>query len=331
MVHVLNSTFGKGITFYEGPTNQGSNGCWGACGPYGLGVALAAAKGIPFTGAWLDTIISRMESAGKMNCSSGCTPAGLIWYIQTYHPELKFSIAGGIDFSGSAASTAAFHAAVIPALIAGKVACAEWLNAQALLNNEQNVHVHYTSLGGIDSALGYFMMNGDKVPDNIPNSAYWLGWGYMSAALPCFLMLIDPAGANGMTVPAGWTDDGTTLKASNGVPVVRGMRDFILADPTWDATDVAVAAEFSRDPVTLAGSDGAGVVQYFYKSILAYTTAKNVFRVIDPGKEAYVGATRVLPPPPPIDLSAQVSQLNTATTIVQNVVKNLQNTPGVKA
>lgn len=331
MVHVVNATFGKGVTFYEGPTVEGNFGDWGACGPFGLGNGIAAAKGIPFTGAWLNTIIARMQSGGHFSPSGGCAPSDLIWYMNNYQTDLKYTVVGGIDFTGSAASTDAYHAAIIPGLSSGKIGVSEWLRAEDLTDNENGVFVHYTAQGGIDSTLGYFHMNGDKVPDNVPNAPYWIGWGSMANALPCFLMLIDPEGANGMTVPAGWTDDGTTLKAFNGVPVVRGFREFILADPTWDSSDVPVAAEFDRNPVTLAGNDGDGVVQYFYKSILAYTASQNVFKVVDPGKEAYVGATRVLPPASPIDLSAQVSQLNTANSIVANVVKNIQSMPGVKS
>lgn len=40
-----------------------------------------------------------------------------------------------------------------------------------------------------------------------------------------------------MTIPSGWRDDGRTLTAPNGVPVVRGFRDWILAHG-WDAGNV---------------------------------------------------------------------------------------------
>ena len=74
------------------------------------------------------------------------------------------------------------------------------------------------------------------------------------------------ASANVSGVPSGWTDDGTTLKAPNGVAVVHGMRAFVLGN-TWDATDVPLAAEQSESEVEIGNTSlGAGVVQWFLKS-----------------------------------------------------------------
>lgn len=329
-IHVEIPTFGQGITFYEGPTNQGSHGDWGACGPFALGVAMAAAKGIPFTGQWLDTIITRMQQGGHFTPNGGCAPSDLLWYLATYAKDMTYHVVPGIDFSGSQTSANNYHAAIIPALSAGKPCVSEWLNAQALVGNEQGVRVHYDAQGGIDSVLGYLHCNGNKVPDNIPNSPYWIGWGSMDLAQPCWLLIFDREGTTPDTIPNGWTDDGTTLMAFNKIPVTLGFRQFILADPTWDAADVPVATAFGRDPVTLAGNDGAGTIQYFYQSILAWTPSKGVFKVIDPGKEAYVGATRPLPPappaptPPPPDLSGEIATLKA----IQNTLQSQANSIG---
>src|SRR5262249_26572587 len=45
------------------------------------------------------------------------------------------------------------------------------------------------------------------------------------------------AGGARMGVPAGWSDDGMTLKAPNGHMVVKGFRDYILTH-SWDRADV---------------------------------------------------------------------------------------------
>lgn len=45
-----------------------------------------------------------------------------------------------------------------------------------------------------------------------------------------------------MAIPSGWKDDGRTLTVPNGVPVVRGFRDWILAHG-WDANNVPMKAE----------------------------------------------------------------------------------------
>ena len=74
------------------------------------------------------------------------------------------------------------------------------------------------------------------------------------------------AGANVSGVPSGWTDDGTTLKAPNGVPVVRGMRAFVLGN-AWDASDVPMGPEVGVAQVEIGDpSIGGGVIQFFEKS-----------------------------------------------------------------
>jgi hypothetical protein len=80
-------------------------------------------------------------------------------------------------------------------------------------------------------------------------------------------------------VPSGWADDGTTLKAPNGVPVVHGIRAFVLAN-SWDAADVPLAPEESVNPVEVGNPKlGAGARQFFLRSgQVSWTPAMNVFR-----------------------------------------------------
>ena len=78
--------------------------------------------------------------------------------------------------------------------------------------------------------------------------------------------MVKAAGASMSGVPSGWSDDGTTLKAPNGVPVVRGFRAFVLAN-SWDATDVPLGPEQGVAQVEIGDpSIGGGVVQFFEKS-----------------------------------------------------------------
>lgn len=82
-----------------------------------------------------------------------------------------------------------------------------------------------------------------------------------------------------MTVPAGWTDDGTTLTAPNGIPVVHGFRAYLLALP-WDAEDWPLAAEASVASVEVGNpAIGAGSRQDFRKGSLGYTTARGVYPI----------------------------------------------------
>lgn len=55
----------------------------------------------------------------------------------------------------------------------------------------------------------------------------------------------DPAAT---TTPVGWNDEGKTLVAPNGIVVVLGFRDFVLAHD-WDANNWPLAPEFHADQI----------------------------------------------------------------------------------
>jgi hypothetical protein len=85
-------------------------------------------------------------------------------------------------------------------------------------------------------------------------------------------------------VPTGWKDDGTTLTAPNGVPVVRGFRNEVLNN-NWDAGNVPLAKEYASNQVLLHNASvGAGTVQPFRDDLLWWTQAKGVVR------EPFLGA-----------------------------------------
>jgi hypothetical protein len=78
--------------------------------------------------------------------------------------------------------------------------------------------------------------------------------------------------------PQGWHDTGTTLKAPNGVPVVKGFRDYILGDPTWDVDNWPLQPEEARNPLEVSNpSLGAGTQQIFRLCALEWTPARGVF------------------------------------------------------
>jgi hypothetical protein len=75
----------------------------------------------------------------------------------------------------------------------------------------------------------------------------------------------------------GWHDDGTTLTAPNGVPVIKGFRDFVLAQ-NWDAQNIPLAPEYGTPQ--LEGSNpslGGGTQQVFRWKMLGWTQAHGVF------------------------------------------------------
>jgi hypothetical protein len=79
-------------------------------------------------------------------------------------------------------------------------------------------------------------------------------------------------------VPVGWTDDGTTLKAPNGMTVIQGFRARVLQG--WDATNVPIENERTVNQVEHADmSVGAGSVQTFVNCRLGWTATKGVYMV----------------------------------------------------
>lgn len=85
-------------------------------------------------------------------------------------------------------------------------------------------------------------------------------------------------GGNTMTIPTGWTDDGTTLTAPNKIVVVRGFRDFVLNN-SWDTSDWPLVPEYAANPVEQSNpSIGAGTAQDFRMSRLGYTATKGVYK-----------------------------------------------------
>lgn len=84
-------------------------------------------------------------------------------------------------------------------------------------------------------------------------------------------------------VPQGWSDDGTTLKAPNGLTVVKDFRDHILASPSWQSWDVPLEEQEVRTLVEESNpSLGGGLRQIFAGRMLEWTSKIGV-------QEAHVG------------------------------------------
>jgi hypothetical protein len=100
----------------------------------------------------------------------------------------------------------------------------------------------------------------------------------LAASKPCGALAIT-ARANssgsggaggGMGIPNGWRDDGKTLIAPNGVPVVRGMRAFVLGYlGGWEADNFPLQAEQQLDQIEWGNlTHGPGARQDFrYRSL----------------------------------------------------------------
>lgn len=82
----------------------------------------------------------------------------------------------------------------------------------------------------------------------------------------------------GTQVPIGWTDDGTTLTAPNGITVVQGFRARVLQG--WDPTNLPLEKERNVDTVEQADpSIGAGSIQTFTNTRLGWTSTKGIYEI----------------------------------------------------
>lgn len=105
-------------------------------------------------------------------------------------------------------------------------------------------------------------------------------WGFVTGSTldPTPVILALRNGEHNV-VPTGWHDDGATLSGPNGVQVVKGFRNFILAG-SWDADDWPLAPEYTSSSVEPGNpSIGAGSRQDFRKSSLGWTASKGVYRI----------------------------------------------------
>lgn len=103
-----------------------------------------------------------------------------------------------------------------------------------------------------------------------------------------------------MFVPDGWTDDGTTLTAPNGVKLDTGMRSFVMDRPYWPPENVPLAPEHEADPVDSANPAlGNGTrVDFVYWSV-GWSRSQNAIGFMQVGKELQQQQ------PPPADPEAE--------------------------
>lgn len=79
-------------------------------------------------------------------------------------------------------------------------------------------------------------------------------------------------------VPAGWSDDGQTLRGPNNKPVVLGFRDFVLNNH-WNADDWPLGPERGVNPVEQSNiSLGGGTAQEFRMTRLCWTKTRGVYK-----------------------------------------------------
>jgi hypothetical protein len=88
---------------------------------------------------------------------------------------------------------------------------------------------------------------------------------------------VSPPWKGNAMVPAGWTDDGHTLRSPNNVPIVLGFRDYVLSH-NWDKDNWALAPEAGMAKLEASNPAlGGGDQQPFRTTLLGYTPERGVF------------------------------------------------------
>jgi N-acetyl-anhydromuramyl-L-alanine amidase AmpD len=85
-------------------------------------------------------------------------------------------------------------------------------------------------------------------------------------------------GGTTMSIPNGWSDNGTILKAPNcPYEITQGFRSYILSH-TWDSANIPVGSAQGLNPLELSNTSlGSGTRQLFRWSALEWTSKAGVF------------------------------------------------------
>ena len=161
----------------------------------------------------------------------------------------------------------------------------EFAQAGALPGDEAGVHFHFIACLGWDpdANTGVFADGDNQIVRqgrSGPAGLVRYTLANLEAAQVCGLIIAEyvlgepPVMTTTITIPTGWKDDGATLTAPNGVPVVRGFRDYILAHPTWAATNWPLAPESAVGQLELGNPElGGGSQQFFRGTVLEWRPA----------------------------------------------------------
>jgi hypothetical protein len=266
---------------FAAPISEFAGGYNDDCGPWAALAVLHALRSTPFDATHLDEIRNTMVAKGWWNWnngrSAGCNVEQLNNYLTQVagvHTTAYTTYGQGHPLDTVTLRTILQQRSGIDGIII------ELAAAHNLPGNERNVNGHYIAVGGIASAHGYLIGNGDQAPFS---GTYWVGWAGIEAAVPDGLIVVPASneGEDPVGIPANWHDDTATgtLTAPNGIPIVKGFRDWILTHP-WNAEDWPLAPEAGTPSVEPGNpSIGAGTRQDFRMTSLGWTTTRGVYRI----------------------------------------------------
>lgn len=182
----------------------------------------------------------------------------------------------------------------------------EIARAYALPGDEAGVDYHYICVVGI-SPQGYVCNDGDN--SAISSHLVTYSWAEIEAASPCAVMTLEMA--HTMGIPAGWSDDGSILRAPNGEVLEHAFRDFVLNHPAWDPMLLPVGGD-----IGIPGGD-----RHDFTFALEWDSAS--------GQTKAVAGPDYSKTPPPLnpavktDLEAAQSQLASASASLSDALSKL--------
>lgn len=163
-------------------------GRWMDCGPIAELDALhccpAYTARYPLTLAIVQELHREYVAYGHWR-GGGCYLSDIYWHLTQY---VHAPIAGYIPYSDTP-DLAKLHDFVKTQMLAQNPVIIECVRAYNLPHNEAGVNGHFVTLAGIDSDLGYLVLNGDttdalQTQDNIV-PAYWATWTTLTKAGIC--------------------------------------------------------------------------------------------------------------------------------------------------
>lgn len=251
------------------------HGLTGDCGPNAFHV-LASWSDNKYYSTY--TMYSQMRAHSPALCDANGDSTGN--GLRTYAISAGFKVEAYYGYAGDTWS--GWLAYVLAQLNAGRPVLIElavgqnlkdWLTGKG--ENATNLKYHYITLVGYNTGVvskrpeaagrgvlpnGFWAADGDSFDSG--NILQFITLASLSAAKPCVALSIarrvalpvpapapqpapapTPTGVT-MTIPSGWHDDGTTLTAPNGVTVVQGFRDKVLADANWNPALWPLAKEY---------------------------------------------------------------------------------------
>lgn len=250
-----------------GRLTEFAGGFSGACGPTAATVAAGAAQGFVISEQTMINTTREMQAHGWASANGASSIYGVDNWLKMH--GLSTTLYGYAEpFPVDWHSIILAQAGVRPVIV-------EIANGQALHDvetgsgeNAVNLHYHFICIVG-KQADGYIVADGDNF--QVLSRFQIYSYAVLAAARPCAMIVVNMARKAAPPVsnlPAGWTDDGTTLRAPNCPQVVTlGNRDWILST-NWRPENV---------PITSAYAWNGGTRQDFLYCSLAWDKTRGVY------------------------------------------------------